>query len=126
MRGYIGKGKALYFLNLRYLTEKPRPGLRPDGHILELLREIVKVLECASPAEGWDMAFRLNTGAREVNKFSLSNVAAYGETVAALPQPPRTRRRGVLRLWSNRTWDRGRSRRRRNSVDDPRIILRTT
>ena len=38
MRGYIGKGKALYFLNLQYLTEKPRPGLRPDGHILELLR----------------------------------------------------------------------------------------
>jgi len=38
MRGYIGKGKALYFLNLRYFTEEPRPGLRPDGHILELLR----------------------------------------------------------------------------------------
>jgi hypothetical protein len=34
----LEREKLLYFLNLRYLTQKPRPGLRPDGHILELLR----------------------------------------------------------------------------------------
>ena len=47
----------------------------------------VTVLECACPAEDQDVASRLNTGAREVNKLSLSNVAAHGKTAAALPQP---------------------------------------
>ena len=32
------EGNASLLLELRYLTEKPRLGLRPDGHILELLR----------------------------------------------------------------------------------------
>ena len=34
----LEREKLLYFLNLGYLTQKPRPGLRPDAHILELLR----------------------------------------------------------------------------------------